>query len=137
MWQRTGSQSVSDAVAGSPITIPIVGPPAEPNGEAIGFDANGRGYYTLSEGFGQPLFFFRRTDALPAPPRVFVTSAETWQYNDFGAPVEDNWRTNVDNFWFSGLAPLGYGAGEQTTVSFGDEFLKNPTTYFRKAFTNS
>ncbi len=137
LWQRGGAQSVGDALTASGTTIPVVGPPTEPNGEAIGFDANGSGYYTLSEGFSQPLFFYRRTDTVPPEPRVFVSAAEKWQYNDFGAPVEDNWRTNVSDFWFTGFAPLGYGGGEQTSVSFGDEFLKNPTTYFRKSFTNS
>jgi hypothetical protein len=137
LWVRGTTQTVSDALAASPITIPVIGQPTEPNGESIGFEPSARGYYTLSEGFSQPLYFFPRTDTLPAKPRVFAALGDKWQYNDFGVPAAANWRTNVDNLWFTGFAPLGYGAGEQTTISYGDDLNKNPTTYFRKAFTNS
>jgi hypothetical protein len=137
LWLRSAGQTVSDALAASPITIPVIGQPIEPNGESIGFDPDAWGYYTLSEGVSQPLYFFPRTSSLPPRPRVLVAAAGQWQFNDFGAPVESNWRTNLDEFWFNGSAPLGYGGGEQTTVSFGDDFNKYPTTYFRKAFTNT
>lgn len=30
----------------------------EPNGEAIGFDYDGTGYLTLSEGVSQPIYYF-------------------------------------------------------------------------------
>src|SRR2546430_1371493 len=44
LWIRAPGQSVSNALGGTPISIPVVGRPTEPNGEAIGFDPIGRGY---------------------------------------------------------------------------------------------
>jgi hypothetical protein len=137
LWPRSPGETVSDALAATPLTIPVIGQPTEPNGESIGFDPDALGYYTLSEGSAQPLYFFPRTGNLPARSRAIVPPGGLWQFNDFGAPVENNWRTNLDEFWFNEFAPFGYGGGERTTVSFGDEFAKNPTTYFRKAFTNA
>jgi hypothetical protein len=137
LWLRKAGQSVGDALAVDPITVPVIGPPTEPNGEAIAFDPNGLGYYTLSEGATQPIYFFARTDTSPPVPRVFVGSGEEWQFNDFGMPLESGWRTNLGGDFTLGVAPLGYGGGEQTPVSFGDAALKYTTTYFLKTFSGS
>src|SRR4051794_40528468 len=59
LWIRTNGQSISSAFDGPAISIPVTGVAnGEPNGEAIGFDANGSGYYTISEGAAQPLRYF-------------------------------------------------------------------------------
>ena len=130
LWIRELGQSVGDALADDPITVPVIGQPTEPNGEAIAFDPNGLGYYTLSEGATQPIYFFARTDISPPVPRVFVGPGEEWQFNDFGFPPPSAWRTNLQGEFSLGPAPLGYGGAEQTAVSFG-----NPTTYFLKTFS--
>jgi hypothetical protein len=135
LWTRKAGQSVGDALAANPITVPVIGQPTEPNGEAIAFDANGAGYYTLSEGALQPIYFFARTDISPPEPRVFVGPGEEWQFNDFGFPRDSDWRTNLQGDFSLGFAPLGYGGGEQTLISYGDAGAKYPTTYFLKTFS--
>jgi len=140
LWLRPPGTSVGDVLADNPITIPVIGQsgsPPEPNGEAIGFDPNALGYFTLSEGYAQPLYFFARTNAAPSLPRIFIGPGEDWEYNDYGVPLAPGWQTNVKDEWSPGTAPLGYGGGEQTTVWYGDDLAKNPTTYFRKSFSAS
>lgn len=139
LWVRSAAQSIGDVLAGSPITIPLA---SEPNGEALGFHPTGLGYYTLSEGYSQPLYFYRRTDSrVPRQPQVWIRPGEAWLYDDSGIDRGTDWRgTNYDDSaWSSGPAQLGYGEGdEQTVVSFGEDWLfKNPTTYFRKGFVVS
>ena len=59
----------------------------------------------------------------------------SWKYFDQGSLPAPNWNTSsyIDTAWFSGNAPLGYGGGQTTTVSFGTNTNnKHRTTYFRK-----
>src|SRR5206468_1902068 len=50
VWTRTNGQSINNALGGAAISIPVTGRAnGEPNGEAIGFDSIGSGYFTLSE----------------------------------------------------------------------------------------
>ncbi|MDD2597783.1 MAG: lamin tail domain-containing protein [Kiritimatiellae bacterium] len=61
-----------------------------------------------------------------------------WRYCDNGSDQGTRWREPafVDFSWNSGLAPLGYGGSQQTTVSYGSNpQAKYPTTYFRHTFT--
>ena len=138
IWFRGAGETVSAALARSPnITqAPIIGTDGgEPNGEAIGFEPNGTGYFTLSEGFTQPLHYFRRTDALPAQPRVFIAPGSTWHYLDIGEAPFAEWRTATNDNWASGPAPLGYGGAERTTINYDLVFDKYPAAYFRKTFS--
>lgn len=57
LWQRNEGQTVAEAMAGPACEIPL--PPYENQGEAIGFDSSGQEYFTLSEGWGQPIYHFR------------------------------------------------------------------------------
>lgn len=59
-WTRRPGETVVDAFSRPPQIAPVIGPPTEPNGESIAFSADGSGYYTLSEGSGQPIYFFPR-----------------------------------------------------------------------------
>ncbi len=129
LWVRKPGQSIADALKVAPITIPVIGQPTEPNGEAIGFDANASGYYTISEGFSQPIYYFPRMDTLPAPARVLVEAGGDWDVNDFGEPLPASWKTNFDEVSFSGPAPLGFGGGERSTVG-----ANAVTTYFLRRF---
>jgi hypothetical protein len=139
LWPRQPAQSVGDVMAATPLTIPNA---EEPNGEALAFHPTGLGYYTLSEGFGQTNYYFRRTDSgVPRQPVVFVKPGDVWHFQDLGTDEGTAWRQLAydDSGWASGPAQLGYGqSDEATTVSFGfDDFEKYTTTYFRKQFSRT
>src|SRR5262249_43593642 len=126
LWIRTNGQSISNALGGTPISIPVTGTAnGEPNGEAIGFDAIGSGYFTLSDSASvQPLRYFARTsnDAPAAQPRSFVPAGSNWKYLDDGSNQGTAWRNPSfsDSGWSNGLAQLGYGDGdEQTVIGYG------------------
>lgn len=141
-WTRRPGRSVADAFLTFPTEVPIIGEPIEPNGETIGFDAYGLGYFTVSEGVSQPIFYFRRNDPWkPKPPALLIGRGESWSYRDTGADEGTAWQapTFDDSGWSSGPAPLGYGQGEEATViDFGgNPSLKHITTYFRKSFNVS
>ena len=57
MFVRSDGGTITDAFNTTPITIPVH---SENQGEAIGFDPNGWGYYTTSEGSNQPIYYFNR-----------------------------------------------------------------------------
>jgi hypothetical protein len=57
MWIRPPGGSIADAFGTSPISIPLV---SDGQGEAIGFDPAGWGYYTTSEGTNRPIHYFNR-----------------------------------------------------------------------------
>lgn len=143
LWPRANGQSIVSALAGAPVAIPVIGTAGgEPNGEAIGFDHYGGGYFTLSDSEPsgvQPLRYFPRTSFDgPTPPRMLVPMASVWKYLDDGSDQGTAWRSPNfnDAAWSSGAAQLGYGDGdEQTTVSYGPNVNgKFITTYFRKTF---
>jgi hypothetical protein len=140
LWTRTNGQSISSAFAGIPVSIPVVGTPLEPNGEAVTFDGNGNGYFTLSEtDAAQPLYFFARTSGDGARlPQTIVAAGATWKYLDQGSDQGTAWREPnfSDHSWSNGVAQFGYGNGdEKTVISFGGNAAsKHVTTYFRKNF---
>jgi hypothetical protein len=83
VFTRTNGQSVSSAFSEASNGIPVVGEAdGEPNGEAIGFDYYGGGYFTLSDSITngvQPLRYFARTSFDgPTPPRALVPMAAGW-----------------------------------------------------------
>ena len=143
VFTRTNGQSISSVFSEPSNGIPVVGiPGGEPNGEAIGFDYYGSGYFTVSDSITngvQPLRYFPRTSFDgPTPPRTLVPLAASWKYLDNGSDQGAAWRDPGfdDSSWSSGPAQFGYGDGdEQTTNSFGI-FSNNKyiTTYFRKTF---
>ncbi len=142
LWLRNPGDSISNAFNGTAITIPVTGTAnGEPNGEAIGFDAMGSGYFTLSDdAITQPLRYFARAsdDGPPPPPVELVSAGSTWKYLADGSNQGAAWRTgNVnDSVWPSGVGQFGYGDGdEQTVLSYGpNPSNKYITTYFRKFF---
>jgi hypothetical protein len=58
LWQRCDGETLAAALAREGVSVPILGPPGEPNGEGIGFLADGTGYVTISEGTDPTLHFF-------------------------------------------------------------------------------
>ena len=111
----------------------------EPNGEGLGFEANGQGYFTISEGFNPSIYYFPRTDSgKPRVPTTFIPPGSTWRYLDDGTDQDVPWQMTDfdDSFWPEGAGQFGYGQGdEQTLTYFGYDFAKITTTYFRKQFT--
>ena len=57
LWARAPGSTVAAALAAPPCELGLI---AEPQGEALAFAADLGGYYTVSEGSSQPLYFFRR-----------------------------------------------------------------------------
>jgi hypothetical protein len=143
VFTRTNGQPISSVFSEASNGIPVVGTAGgEPNGEAIGFDYYGGGYFTLSDSEPtgvQPLYYFARTSFDgPTPPRVLVPMAASWRFLADGSDQGTAWRNPGfdDSVWSSGAAQLGYGDGdEQTVVSYGPNAgSKYITTYFRKTF---
>ncbi len=140
LWTRSPGQTVSNALAGTPVNLPVIGTPTEANGEAVAFDALGGGYFTISESATpEPLYYFARTSSDgPRAPQVLVPAGAAWKYFDQGTDQGTAWRHPGfnDSGWSNGVAQLGYGNGdEQTVVGYGgDANNKHVTTYFRKTF---
>jgi hypothetical protein len=139
LWRRAPGQSLAEAFRGLPVKVPVIGPPTEPNGEAVALDPLGSGYYTTSEEVRQGLYYFARVSAdRPAVPRPLVTAGAAWKYLDDGSDQGLAWRQPDydDSGWQSGPAPLGYGDGDEATVvQFGgDPRRRHLTTYFRRTF---
>jgi hypothetical protein len=57
LWRRAPGSTIAAALATTPCPIPLQ---REPQGEAIGFASDGSGYYTVSEGSAQPIYFYAR-----------------------------------------------------------------------------
>jgi hypothetical protein len=57
VWRRPSGMSIADALQGEPCVIPIE---SEPQGEALGFAVDGSGYFTISEGSNEPLYFYAK-----------------------------------------------------------------------------
>ncbi|RDI10412.1 putative secreted protein (Por secretion system target) [Flavobacterium sp. AG291] len=67
-----------------------------------------------------------------------IAAQSIWKYNDSGADLGTDWRTNAydDSAWLFGNGILGYGDPNQnTTLSYGaDAQNKHITTYLRHTF---
>ncbi len=55
-WKRNGSEPIWKTMQSKPV-IPFYVP--EKQGEAIGFTADGKGYYTTSEGVYSPIYYYK------------------------------------------------------------------------------
>ena len=99
VWVREPGQTVAGALAGIPCSLPIVGKPDEQNGEAIAFDPEGWGYYTLSDSLAtQPLRYFGRTSPF-AETRLdpIVKQGSEWLYDDAGPLPPEDWYAPTFN----------------------------------------
>ncbi len=66
LWLRPAGTNLWDAFAAAGTSVPLA---SEPQGEAIGFDAAGWGYYTVSEGGNPPLYYYNR---VPEPAALLL-----------------------------------------------------------------
>jgi hypothetical protein len=76
------------------------------------------------------------TPGLPAAaPEELVAAGSTWRYLDDGVGPEAGWRDLAfgDDAWGQGPAPLGYGDGDEATVTRPSG--RAPTAWFRHRFT--
>jgi len=91
LWQRRPGTNLWDAFDNPMCVVPSLW---EPQGEAICFDANGCGYYTISEGRCQPIYYFARDgQCLAGPGALDVAQAGgngIINMNDLGL-LADNW----------------------------------------------
>ena len=55
LWTRPAGEPLWHAFSGKAVALPIA---SEPQGEAICFDSEGAGYFTISEGRHPPLYYF-------------------------------------------------------------------------------
>ncbi|MGK0190375.1 MAG: VCBS repeat-containing protein, partial [Verrucomicrobiales bacterium] len=62
LWIRSPGASLSDVFADPFCLVPLAG---EPQGEAVSFNADGSGYYTISEGNNQPVYFYAENNNTP------------------------------------------------------------------------
>lgn len=65
VWSRAPGETVASALAKAPQRVAVIGPPAEPNGEAVAWAPDSQGYYTVSEGKRQPIYYFAAPHRLP------------------------------------------------------------------------
>lgn len=68
IWNRAAGESVETALARAGVSIPVIGTPTEPNGEAIALMRDGSGYMTVSEEESPILYFFE--SQCPRPPSI-------------------------------------------------------------------
>lgn len=69
LWSRPQGADLASAFSSAGTSVPLR---QEPQGEAICFDAAGLGYYTVSEGNSQPLYYFAR---VPEPGSMLLLLA--------------------------------------------------------------
>ena len=74
VWSRPPGTNLWDAFNGTAYNAPLV---SEPQGEAVGYDANGMGYYTTSEGTGRPIYYFTRNPG-PGPVYFYIEEPGRW-----------------------------------------------------------
>jgi hypothetical protein len=68
VWMRPAGSDLASAFAGQAYSVPL---PSEAQGEAIAFDATGRGYFTVSEGANAPIYHIAAT---PEPATLAILS---------------------------------------------------------------
>ena len=64
IWHRPAGTNLWEAFDGRECAAALI---AERQGEAICFDADGCGHYTVSEGFHEPIYYFARVGQCPEP----------------------------------------------------------------------
>ena len=108
VWTRCPSESVAEALGRPGASIPVIGPPEEPNGEGIALMRDGSGYMTISEGLSPALYFFQA--ACPAAP-VFTRGLSNQTTLAGGSATFTAYAAGypqpVYSWWFEGAALAG------------------------------
>jgi autotransporter-associated beta strand protein len=140
IYTRPAGGTIADAFGTAPVSIPLL---AENQGEAIGFDPFGRGYYTTSEGAGAPIHYF---DQLP-PPAVSVywdndgVAAGSRNTSGTGLGGTGTWNASAVK-WYNGNCDVpwqnGHNAvfwGTAGTVTLGATQTVNSVSFKTTGYT--
>ena len=115
IWFRCSGETIATALGRAGQTIPVIGTPTEPNGEAVAFLPNGRGYVTVSDSVDQPpLYFFSAT--CPPPPETQITQSPHSVDVAVGTDVQLTVAATGEDLayqWFFNSVPL---PGETATM---------------------
>jgi hypothetical protein len=87
LWQRCDRETILDAFGRPNQSVPVIGRPVEPNGEAIGFLADNSGYVTISDSTTNPVIYFFQATCPRAP---FFVNVPANQSAFAGATVQFN-----------------------------------------------
>jgi autotransporter-associated beta strand protein len=109
LYTRPTGGTVADAFATTPVSIPLA---TEGQGEAIGFDPQGHGYYTTSEGTSQPIRYF---DLLPPPAAARywdsdATVAGSYTATGAGLGGTGSWDSSALK-WYNGSCDVPWQNG--------------------------
>jgi autotransporter-associated beta strand protein len=140
MYTRPVGGTVADAFATTPVAIPLL---AEAQGEAIGFDPLGRGYYTTSEGAGAAVHYF---DRLPAPAANMYwdndgVAAGSRSTTGAGLGGTGTWNASTAK-WYNGSADVPWQNGHDAvfwgtagTVTLGAARTVNSLSFKTTGYT--
>jgi autotransporter-associated beta strand protein len=133
LFVRPPGGSITDAFNTSPITVPLA---SEPQGEAIGFDPTGRGYFTTSEGSSQPVYYFNRTS--PAGAMYWDNdglAAGSYTASGVGLGGTGTWNSTARK-WYSGGAEVPWVSGDDAVFwgTAGTVTLASPQNVNSLAF---
>jgi autotransporter-associated beta strand protein len=140
LFTRPAGGSIKDAFDAGSISVPLR---SEPQGEAIGFDPLGRGYYTTSEGSNQPIFYFNRTPPQGATSYWDNDGVAAGSYLATGAGLggSGTWDTSSLK-WYNGSADVPWLAGGDAvfwgaagTVTLSNTQAANSVTFRTNGYT--
>jgi hypothetical protein len=84
-WVRAAGTDLWDAFSDVPCSVPIEN---EPQGEALAFTADGYGYFTVSEGVNQPIYFYAQQYELSATTEISAGGTVTSNPNGISCGVD-------------------------------------------------
>lgn len=127
LWYRPAGSALESVFATAPCSAPLV---FEPQGEAIGFTPDGTGYYTISEGVAQPIYFYGPLTPPTAPASGSARALSSTQ-------VQLSWTDNANNESGYVIQRLADGGVTFTqlpslpanTTNYTDSSLTPSTTY--------
>jgi hypothetical protein len=133
MYVRPAGGTIADAFASTPINIPLL---AEAQGEAIGFDPQGWGYFTTTEGASAPIRYFNR---FPPPAGIMYWDndgvAAGSRTTGAGLGGTGTWNTSALK-WYTGSAEVAWQNGNHAvfggaagTVTLGSPIAANTLAF--------
>ncbi len=136
LYARATGTAIEQAFDAPPTLVPLA---AEPQGEAVAFTPDSSGYYTISEGTTQPIYYYGPLTAPATPDNGSATAVSSTEIsliwrdnanNEVGYEVE---RSN-DGITYEAPVPLA-----ANTTSFTEAGLNPSTEYWYRvtAFNNA
>jgi hypothetical protein len=110
MFIRPAGGSITDTFNSTPITIPLL---SDGQGEAIGFDPKGWGYYTTSEGTSRPIHYF---DRLPHGDFNHSGTVEAADYSAWRKALGTIYQAGDYTTWRANYGASGPGAGAESLL---------------------